>query len=76
MKNHRKEIDMSDTENLTKYQKSYIKRKARQSEAKKLNPGKPIVGETYGNYKVLEEVKVPTKVSRGNGKYVDCMTTK
>ena len=24
-------------------------------EAKKLNPGKPIIGETYGNYKVLEE---------------------
>lgn len=74
MKNKRKIIDESKPEELTKYQKSYLRRKARQSEAKKLN-GDIKVGETYGNYKVLEKVKVPKKVSRGNGKFVDCMAT-
>ena len=35
-----------------------------------------VVGETYGNYEVLEQIKVPQKVSRGNGVYVECMATK
>lgn len=74
MKNKRKEIDESKPELLTDHQRKYLKRKARQSEAKKLNDCIK-VGETYGNYKVLEKVKVPKRISRGNGLYVDCMAT-
>ena len=74
----KKENELNDDElgGLTKYQIQYQKRKARQSEAKKLNINGIQVGETYGNYEVLEKIKVPHKVSRGNGVYVDCMMTK
>ena len=58
------------------YKEQYRKRRERQSEAKDLNKNGIMVGETYGNYKVLEKVKVPQKVSRGNGIYVNCMATK
>lgn len=56
--------------------KSYENRKRRISEAKQLNIYGIQVGETYGNYKVLEKIKVPQKVSRGNGVYVECQATK
>ena len=34
-----------------------------------------LIGEIYGNYKVLRKIKKPKKVSRGNGVYVECMAT-
>lgn len=55
---------------------TYANRKKRQSEAKQLNTNGLIIGETYGNYKILEKIKVPHKVSKGNGIYVECLATK
>ena len=67
---------MRETNKKPDYKAKYQRRKERQSEAKNLNKYGIVVGETYGNYKVLEKVKVPHRVSRGNGIYVDCMATK
>ena len=50
--------------------------KTRKSATKNFNQYGIVIGETYGNYKVLEKIKVKTKVSRGNGKHVFCMATK
>lgn len=57
------------------YKEQYQKRKARRSAAKNFNVYGILVGETYGNYKVIEKIKIPKKVSRGNGVYVTCNAT-
>lgn len=61
---------------MKNYKEQYQVRKARQSAAKNFNVYGIITGETYGNYEVLEKVKIPQRVSRGNGIYVECMATK
>ena len=61
---------------MGKYTRSYELRKARRSAAKDFNKLGIVVGETYGRYEVLEKIKVPQKVSRGNGVYVTCNATK
>ena len=58
------------------YKEQYQRRKARQSAAKNFNKYGILVGNTYGNYKVLEKIKVPQKVKRKSGEYVECMATK
>lgn len=39
------------------------------------NANSILIGENYGNYKVLRKIKKPKKISRGNGVYVECMAT-
>ena len=56
--------------------KNYENRKRRKNDAKNFNIYGIVEGETYGNYKVLEKIKVPQRISRGNGVYVECMATK
>lgn len=34
------------------------------------------VGKTYGNYEVLEQVKVSRKISKGDGTYTECLAVK
>lgn len=62
--------------NKTNDQQDNQQPKNKRSQIKNRNKYGITVGETYGNYRVLEEIKVPQKVSRGNGNYVECMATK
>ena len=55
---------------------SYECRRKRISAAKNFNKYGIQPGRTYGNYKVIESIKVKHKVKRGDGAYVECMATR
>lgn len=55
---------------------NYNNRRKRISAAKNFNKYGILPGRTYGNYKVIESIKVNHKVKRKDGHYVECMATK